>query len=117
MEADDAGTGAPHLRKWTKWISWQACRSPEGDGAIDDPCSAGRDLLATPSGRHSFGEALIAVPLLPPLIPVEEVVPLATLVSITVAVIAVAQDWHKIHVRSAGGGNLDVSAFPWDCGC
>src|SRR5437764_230896 len=49
-----------------------------------------------------FGEALVAVPLLALLMPVEEAVPLATLVSITVAGIVVAQDWHKIHVRSAG---------------
>lgn len=49
-----------------------------------------------------FGEALIAVPLLALLIPVEQAVPLATLVSITVAAVVVAQDWHKIHVRSAG---------------
>jgi uncharacterized protein len=48
-----------------------------------------------------FGEALIAVPLLALLIPVEEAVPLATLVSITVAGIVIAQDWRKIHVRSA----------------
>src|ERR1700730_8616739 len=49
-----------------------------------------------------FGEALVAVPLLSLLIPVEQAVPLATLVSITVAALVVAQDWHKIHVRSAG---------------
>src|ERR1700676_3455539 len=49
-----------------------------------------------------FGEALVAVPLLALLMPVEEAVPLATLVSITVAGIVVVQDWHKIHVRSAG---------------
>jgi uncharacterized protein len=49
-----------------------------------------------------FGEALVAVPLLALLIPVEEAVPLATLVSITVAGVIIAQDWHKIHVRSAG---------------
>ena len=49
-----------------------------------------------------FGEALVAVPLLALLIPVEEAVPLATLVSITVAAIVIVQDWHKIHVRSAG---------------
>src|SRR5262245_28056234 len=48
-----------------------------------------------------FGEALVAVPLLALLIPVEEAVPLATLVSITVATIVVAQDWDKIHFRSA----------------
>ncbi len=49
-----------------------------------------------------FGEALVAVPLLALLIPVEEAVPLATLVSITVATIVVVQDWHKVHFRSAG---------------
>src|SRR5262245_27754308 len=49
-----------------------------------------------------FGEALVAVPLLALLIPVEQAVPLATLVSITVAGIVVAQDWHQIHIRSAG---------------
>lgn len=48
-----------------------------------------------------FGEALIAVPLLALLIPVEEAVPLATLVSITVALVVVLQDWRRIHVRSA----------------
>jgi uncharacterized membrane protein YfcA len=49
-----------------------------------------------------FGEALVAVPLLALLMPVKEAVPLATLVSITVAGIVVVHDWHKIHVRSAG---------------
>jgi uncharacterized membrane protein YfcA len=48
-----------------------------------------------------FGEALVAVPLLALLIPVEEAVPLATLVSITVAAIVVARDWHQVHARSA----------------
>jgi uncharacterized protein len=49
-----------------------------------------------------FGEALVAVPLLCLLIPVEQAAPVATLVSITVAAIVVIQDWHKIHFRSAG---------------
>jgi uncharacterized membrane protein YfcA len=49
-----------------------------------------------------FGEALVAVPLLALLIPVEQAVPLATLVSITVDGVVIAQDWHRIHVRSAG---------------
>jgi uncharacterized membrane protein YfcA len=48
-----------------------------------------------------FGEALIAVPLLALLIPVEVAAPLAALVSITVAAIVLAQDWHKVHLRSA----------------
>ncbi len=49
-----------------------------------------------------FGEALVAVPLLALFIPVEQAVPLATLVSITVAAVVIAQDWHKIHFHSAG---------------
>jgi uncharacterized membrane protein YfcA len=49
-----------------------------------------------------FGEALVAVPLLALLIPVKQAVPLATLVSITVAGIVIVQDWQKIHLRSAG---------------
>jgi uncharacterized membrane protein YfcA len=48
-----------------------------------------------------FGEALVAVPLLALLIPVEVAVPLAVLLSVTVAGVIVAQDWHHIHVRSA----------------
>jgi uncharacterized protein len=50
-----------------------------------------------------FGEALIAVPLLALLIPVEEAVPLATLISITVAGVVLVQDWQKVHFRSALG--------------
>src|SRR5256885_13425012 len=49
-----------------------------------------------------FGEALVAVPLLALLMPVEVAAPVAVLVSITVASIAIAQDWRKIHIRSAG---------------
>jgi uncharacterized membrane protein YfcA len=49
-----------------------------------------------------FGEALVAVPLLALLVPVELAAPLAVLFSITVAGIVVAQDWHHIHLRSAG---------------
>jgi uncharacterized membrane protein YfcA len=48
-----------------------------------------------------FGEALVAVPLLALLIPVEIAAPLAVLLSITVAVVVVVQDWHQIHFRSA----------------
>ena len=48
-----------------------------------------------------FGEALIAVPLLALLVPVEVAAPVAALVSITVALIIVVQDWSQIHIRSA----------------
>lgn len=48
-----------------------------------------------------FGEALIAVPLLALLLPVEVAAPVAVLVSITVAFIVVVQDWRKVHFRSA----------------
>jgi uncharacterized membrane protein YfcA len=48
-----------------------------------------------------FGEALVAVPLLALILPVEVAVPLAVLLSITVAGIIIAQDWQRIHVRDA----------------
>jgi uncharacterized membrane protein YfcA len=49
-----------------------------------------------------FGEALIAVPLLALLIPVNVAAPVAVLTSITVAAIVLAQDWSEVHVQSAG---------------
>jgi uncharacterized protein len=49
-----------------------------------------------------FGEALVAVPLLALTLPVQVAAPLAVLVSITVAVVVVIQDWRSVHVRSAG---------------
>lgn len=49
-----------------------------------------------------FGEALIAVLLLALIMPVDVAAPLAVLISITVAVIVLAQDWRHVHVRSAG---------------
>ena len=57
-----------------------------------------------------FGEALIAVPLLSLLIPVEVAAPLAVLVSITVAGVVVVQDWDKIHV--GGAGRLVLATLP-----
>lgn len=48
-----------------------------------------------------FGEALVAVPLLAFVIPVEVAVPLATLLSITVATLILLQDWRKVHLGSA----------------
>jgi uncharacterized membrane protein YfcA len=49
-----------------------------------------------------FGEALIAVPLLAFVLPVEVAAPVAVLVSITVAAIVVALDWRHVQVRIAG---------------
>lgn len=49
-----------------------------------------------------FGEALVAVPLLALVLPVQVAAPLAVLVSITVALLVVIQDWRNVHVRSAG---------------
>ncbi len=57
-----------------------------------------------------FGEALIAVPLLTLLIPVEIAVPLAVLVSITVAAVIVAQDWRHVHV--GGAWRLVLATLP-----
>ncbi|MGH3170065.1 MAG: sulfite exporter TauE/SafE family protein [Trebonia sp.] len=48
-----------------------------------------------------FGEALIAVPLLAFVIPIDVAAPVAVLVSITVALVVVAQDWRQIHRQSA----------------
>lgn len=50
-----------------------------------------------------FGEALVAVPLLSLRIPVHMAVPLAVLVSVTVAAAIVAQDWRVVQARSAAG--------------
>lgn len=50
-----------------------------------------------------FGEALVAVPLLALVIPVRVAVPLATLLSVTVAGLILAQDWRHVHARSAWG--------------
>jgi uncharacterized membrane protein YfcA len=49
-----------------------------------------------------FGEALVAVPLLALVIPIEVATPLAVLLSVTVAGVIVVQDWRKVHVASAG---------------
>jgi uncharacterized membrane protein YfcA len=56
-----------------------------------------------------FGEALIAVPLLAFVMPIEQAAPTAVLVSITVALIVVIQDWRSVHLSSAGW--LVVSTF------
>jgi uncharacterized membrane protein YfcA len=49
-----------------------------------------------------FGEALIAVPLLGLTLRLEVAAPLAVLISITISLVVVAQDWRKIHVHSMG---------------
>src|SRR6185312_15179138 len=60
-------------------------------------------LLATLiRSSFGFGEALVAVPLLALSIPVSIAAPVAVLMSITIAAVVIAQDWRKIHVRSAG---------------
>jgi uncharacterized membrane protein YfcA len=48
-----------------------------------------------------FGEALVAVPLLALVIPDEVAAPLAVLLSVTVAVVILVQDWHRVHFHSA----------------
>lgn len=48
-----------------------------------------------------FGEALISVPLLALIIPIEVAAPIAVLVSITVAAIVLIQDWQQVHFGSA----------------
>jgi uncharacterized protein len=48
-----------------------------------------------------FGEALIAVPLLAFVLPVQTIAPLATLVSMTVALVFLITDWRDVHLGSA----------------
>jgi uncharacterized protein len=48
-----------------------------------------------------FGEALIAVPLIALVLPVQVAAPVAVLLSITVAAVVVAQDWRDVHLDSA----------------
>src|SRR4051812_49758727 len=48
-----------------------------------------------------FGEALVAVPLLALIIPIEVAAPLAVLVSVTVAGVVLLQDWREVHAGSA----------------
>jgi uncharacterized membrane protein YfcA len=47
-----------------------------------------------------FGEALVAVPLLALLVPINVAAPVAVMASVTVALIVLAQDWHMVHARS-----------------
>lgn len=56
-----------------------------------------------------FGESLIAVPLLIFFIPIEEAVPLAVLLSITIAFISMLTDFKEVHLQSAK--NLVISTF------
>jgi uncharacterized protein len=58
-------------------------------------------LATTIRTALGFGEALVAVPLLALRIPIDVAVPLATLVSITVAAAVLVQDWHRVHLGSA----------------
>ncbi len=48
-----------------------------------------------------FGEALVAVPLLALIMPVQVAAPVAALVSIVVAALVLAQDWAEVQGRSA----------------
>jgi len=49
-----------------------------------------------------FGEALVAVPLLALRLPIPLATPLAALLSVTVGLVVLAQDWRQVHFRSAG---------------
>jgi uncharacterized membrane protein YfcA len=48
-----------------------------------------------------FGEALMAVPVLALIIPIQVAAPVAVLISISVAAAILVQDWRHVHVRSA----------------
>lgn len=49
-----------------------------------------------------FGEALLSVPLLALLMPVDQAAPIAVLVSITIALVVLVLDWRSVHFGSAG---------------
>lgn len=67
-------------------------------------------LATSIRSAFGFGEALISVPLLALMIPVEVATPLAALVSITVAALVLVQDWQRVHLRSASW--LVATALP-----
>lgn len=48
-----------------------------------------------------FGEALVAVPLLALIIPIQVAAPVAVMISITVAAAILVQDWRHVHLRTA----------------
>jgi hypothetical protein len=58
-------------------------------------------LATTVRSAFGFGEALVAVPLLALMLPVEVAAPVAALVSITVAGVILLQDRSHVHVASA----------------
>jgi uncharacterized protein len=57
-----------------------------------------------------FGEALVAVPVLALVVPVQVAAPVAVLASITIALIAVLEDWRHIQIRGAVGLVLSTVA-------
>jgi len=59
-------------------------------------------LSALVRSALGFGDALIAVPLLALVMPVEQAAPITVLVSITIAVFIFGQDWRHVHFGSAG---------------
>jgi uncharacterized membrane protein YfcA len=104
LDIKEAGVGARNnglaLRVDVRWFGG-AETAMSADGTIIAVLAV--IFLATLiRSAFGFGEALVAVPLLALIIPVEVAVPLAVLLSITVAGVIVAQDWRHIHLRSAG---------------
>src|SRR5262249_8499257 len=59
-------------------------------------------LAALVRSAVGFGDALIAVPLLAMVMPVEQAAPATVLVSITIALGIFLQDWRHVHCGSAG---------------
>src|SRR5262245_54875061 len=72
-----------------------------GDGWLTAWVLAVIFLATLIRSAFGFGEALIAVPLLALLMPVEVAAPLAVLVSVTVALAIVLEDWHQVQFGSA----------------
>ena len=72
-----------------------------GDGWLTAWVLAVIFLATLIRSAFGFGEALIAVPLLALVMPVEVAAPLAVLVSVTVALVIVLEDWHQVQFGSA----------------
>jgi uncharacterized membrane protein YfcA len=93
----------------------ESLASTDGEGAMPADQTTPSVLavigLATViRSAFGFGEALVAVPLLALIIPVEVAAPLAVLVSVTVAGLVLIQDWRDVH--AAGAGRLILSTLP-----
>src|SRR6185503_382274 len=102
---EDSQRTTGDIRVWTSTLTPTSNRDVKHAVTIDSTTITVVAILFLATFIRSafgFGEALVAVPLLALIMPVEVAAPVAVVVSITVAAIVVAQDWRHVHFRSAG---------------